>query len=482
MGYKSLTKPFPHQAREYNEHRKDDARALLWQMRSGKTKAIIDLAEYRFGVGDITGLVVLAPNGVHDNWARRELPRHCSTRYRVAVYRASKRKTKSHEFAMQRLLKTPRTQLAVLCMNSETIWREPAKKLLGEFLRAHSGKLMICVDESHDYRTPGSKRTRTVKGYSKQCRVKRIMTGTAVSNGPLGAWSQFEILEPGALGYRTHGEFKGEYAIYEMRKLKGGRQYSQLVDYRNLEDLTERIAKWSSVVLRKDCKGLPDLNPSYRGFEMTDAQQALYNSVKKDGVLDEMDLNGASKLTKLQQITRGWYYDEFGDVVDVVPDDKNPALGALIEEIDGSAGKVIVWCRFKEDIDKVKKSLQKGGINFVVYRGGMSGDSKSIAINKYMENPAIKVFLGQPKSGGTGLNLAAGTTVIWYSHVFDLIDYEQASERATEVDGSTIDVIHIEAVHSVDQYIISTLADKRDVATAVSGDGLRTVLDMEELI
>ena len=482
MGYKSLTKPFPHQVKEYNDHRKKDARALLWQMRSGKSKAIIDLAEYRFSVGDITGLVIIAPNGVHDNWARRELPRHCSTPYRAAVYRSSQRNTKSHKYAFERLMKTPRSQLAVLCINSETIWREPAKKVLGEFLRQHSGKLMLCVDESHDFRTPGSKRTRTVRGYAKQCKVRRIMTGTSVSNSPLAAWSQFEILEPGALGFRTHAEFKAEYAIYEMRKLKGGKQFSQLVDYRNLDDLTMRISKWASVVLRQDCKGLPDLNASYRGFEMTPEQRKLYDEVKKTGVLDEMDLTGAAKMTKLQQITRGWYYDQYKEVHTVVPDEKNPALIALLDEIRGSQGKVIVWCRFKVDMDKVQAMLQREKINFVIYRGGMSGDAKNIAMNKYMENPAIKVFLGQPQSGGVGLNLAAGTTVIWFSHVFDLIIYEQASERATQVDGSTIDVIHIEAVRSTDQYIISTLADHRDVAAAVTGSGLRTVLDMEELI
>ena len=70
------TEPYSHQLREFEQHRESEARALLWQMRTGKTKAVVDAACHLASKGLIDAVVVLAPNGVHENWIRRELPAH----------------------------------------------------------------------------------------------------------------------------------------------------------------------------------------------------------------------------------------------------------------------------------------------------------------------------------------------------------------------------------------------------------------------
>jgi hypothetical protein len=43
---------------------------------TGKTKVIIDNAAYLYAQDKITALVVVAPNGVHRNWLRKEIPAH----------------------------------------------------------------------------------------------------------------------------------------------------------------------------------------------------------------------------------------------------------------------------------------------------------------------------------------------------------------------------------------------------------------------
>jgi hypothetical protein len=64
-----------HQAREYRIGRDKRARALIWPMRSGKSKACIDKACYQFEQGRIEGVIVIAPNGVHLNWTHNEIPK-----------------------------------------------------------------------------------------------------------------------------------------------------------------------------------------------------------------------------------------------------------------------------------------------------------------------------------------------------------------------------------------------------------------------
>ena len=46
----------------------------------------------------------------------------------------------------------------------------------------------------------------------------------------------------------------------------------------------------------------PDLNPNFRGFEMLPAQRKLYETLKKESMIEDHSFDGGAKLTKLQQI------------------------------------------------------------------------------------------------------------------------------------------------------------------------------------
>lgn len=481
MTYRSKTKPRAAQKKEFELHRDKDRRALLWRMRSGKSKAIIDLAEYVFHEKGITGVVILAPNGVHDNWVRREFPKHCSTPYRAAAYRSTARSTQWHAKAMHRLMHRDKRTMAFLTINSEAVWREPVKKLMGQFLKSHKGKIMLVVDESHDFRTPGSRRSRVARGFAKQCKYVRIMTGTPVENSPLHAWSQFEILKKGALGFERYGDFKDRYAVTRKAYGSGGREFEQIVGYQHQEELRAKIAEWSSVVLKKDA-GVSEWEHSTIAFRMTEKQRKVYARLVKDCLLEENAYEGGAKMTKLQQITRGWYYDDDGQAQEIIPRKKNEALRRLVDAIEGVEGKIIVWAAFTEEINAISKTLQEAGIRATMYRGGMTAAAKNKAIEQFVMNPTVKVIVGQPKSAmSKGFDFSVADTIIWYSHVHDMIDYEQASDRGSSVDKATVDIVSLECVDSVDSYVISSQRNKRSIADDLAGDGLRHILLLEEL-
>lgn len=482
MRFQFKTQPYRHQAKEFDEHKNDPARALLWQMRTGKTKVMIDTAAYQFCQGAVTGVIVLAPNGVHNNWIKRELPVHCSVPYKFHVYRAASVKTKWHQAGVNVVCNKAEGHLSFLALNSESIRTESAQKVIKQFLRAHKGKVFLIVDESHDFRTPGSRRTRVARSLAKHCAFRRILSGTAVSNTPLAAWSQFEILEPGALGFRTFGDFKAHHAIYRMARTKGGRQFEQLVDYANLDELKDKIGQWSSVVLREDCDDMPDLSETITPFTMGDKQRKIYDRLVKDYILEDAGYDGGARLLKLQQITRGWYKDEFGDVVNVVSDEHNPALQALERDVSSTDNKIIIWCQFREDIAKVSALMKRMGIDAVEYHGGIKPADREKAIDNFMRFKKFRVFIGQPQAGGVGLNLSAASTIIWYSHTQDLIIREQASERATKVGGRVIDIIDYECDDSVDGLVLTSHRNKRNVADDVAGLGLKYTLEMEAFI
>lgn len=473
---------YRHQQDEWDRHRDDDARALLWQMRTGKTKATLDLACYRWAKGDIQAVLVIAPNGVHCNWVRRQLPQHMweTVPYVAHAWQASESHKPEHAASLERVLSCRGEALAVLAVNSESIIHDKPAKIIARFLRRHQGKCMLVVDESHDFRSPGSKRTKRARSLKRYCKVRRILTGTAVSNSPLAAYSQFELLDDHALGFENFADFEGHFAYYVQERTKGGRSYERLDHYRNLDDLQGRMARWASVVLREDVDDMPDLVMDERTVVLPEVQMTAYRTLLKEMILELEDggeveaIDGGARLVKLQQMLGGFVVDVDGQVRELVSDDENPRLQAMLDEVRSSDGKAIVWCKYREDIRRVVRALAAEGIRCVEYHGAVHSQAKrQQAIDDFNNDPSVRVFVGQPKAGGQGLDLSAADLILWYSHTFDLIERDQANERATQIGGKTVTIKDFVTPGTVDEYILANLGEKRSVSESLAGRGLR---------
>jgi SNF2 family DNA or RNA helicase len=147
---------------------------------------------------------------------------------------------------------------------------------------------------------------------------------------------------------------------------------------------------------------------------------------------------------------------------------------ALLDEVANAPGKVIVWCKFREDIRRVVAGINAAGYRCVEYHGAVLSQTKrQQAIDDFNNIPTIKVFVGQPRAGGQGLDLSVADSIIWYSHTFDLIERDQANERATQIGGKTVTITDFVVPGTVDEYILNTLANKRSVAEELTGQGFK---------
>jgi len=491
--------PYLHQLEEFEISSDLKTRALLWNMRTGKTKVIIDTACHLFREGKIDAVFVIAPNGVHENWIRRELKKHHWTTVPYeAIYwdtsaagelggtrvkaadREKWEEARLEWWAKARRLLDAKGFLPWFSIASDTMIRKDVRRLATRIVKRRKSVLIV-FDESHDFRTPGSKRTAMARALAKRSAFRRILSGTPVENSPLHSWSQYELLEPGALGFSTYGDFKSHHAVFVEKKAKNGRTYPVLDHFQDLESLRTKIAKFSSVVLRSDCEDLPALVHETRELELTERQTKIYNQLLKEFIAEFSKSKTVSigaktqKLIKLQQVVSGFLKDEFG-VLHRIPEG-NPRLEALVDEVRLSGGKSIVWCTFREDMKIVKTRLTREGFKVMEYHGATTAEEKRRVREAFAPESTypVDVLVGHPKSGGQGLDLSAAQKIIWYSHTFDAIIRSQADERATMVGGENIPIIDLVAP-GVDKYILKNVLKKVSIAEALVREGMRDVL------
>lgn len=481
IGARFKTAPYDHQIREFEEHAEAPARAMSWHMRTGKSKTVIDRACHLYKAGKIDGVLIFAPNGVHAAWIERELPAHCWVPSAPLLWRTSQAgrlRLGANPIDWWKEIATVRKdrRLMWLAMNTESMTRKDTRAAVALFLKYR--KTFLVFDESDDFGNPGSKRTKWARALARRCPFRVILSGTIITSSPLLAFSQFELLEKGALGFERYDEFCARYAVYEEGRGAGGRRFPKLVGYQNQDELRERIAGYTSVVLRDECN-MPALVSSIRRIKPTQEQLEVYRELHESfrvDIAEERVSVGerAPRFRKLQQVFSGFVIDEHR-IVKWIPG-SSPRLDALSEEVYLAPGKVIVWCQFQADIDAVVKRLLTDGHKVAEYHGRVSDKAKAQALSAFTEKKEIKPLVGHPQSAGRGLNMSVASTIIWYSYPFSARIYQQAMERATQIGGKNISVIHFEAP-GPDGAIRKLIGNRTDIADAIAGRGLRDFLD-----
>ena len=484
---KATSPRWEHQQKEFDLHRDRRSRAYIWPMRSGKSRSCIDVGCYRFGKGDVEGVIVIAPNGVHLNWARNEIPTWGWLKYKHRTFAWStpqrfdpKKQQEWAAFIASRALRW-------FCINMEALAHDDCKVALKEFLRSCHHNYMLIVSEAHHFGHPNAKRTFKARNLSRHANVVRTESGTPILTGPIRAFSQYELLAPGALGYGTLKAFEKHFVEYEPRRMGSPRgRKPKIKRYLNLDELTREIAGWSSLVLRSELGDMPELIRTERPVVMGDVQRKAYLQLVESfrAEVDDTTVtvkDAGPRMMKLQQILSGFIMDTKAKVIRTIDPDA-PIYDAVIDEIDGTLpGKALVWCRYKEECRRLAAKLRARGDHVLEYWGDFSTTVREANRAEFLSAADSSTMIGTPDCGGEGLDFSAADAVIFMSGNPNARMMAQAEERATVKGGKSVAIVRVRHYGTVCDRIYDIVDNNIKIADAVTGHGLREMLNATDI-
>tara|TARA_R100000234_G_C4973243_1_gene167289 strand:- start:181 stop:957 length:777 start_codon:yes stop_codon:yes gene_type:complete len=250
-------------------------------------------------------------------------------------------------------------------------------------------------------------------------------------------YSQCSFLSNRALNFSSYYAFQGRYAIIKQRAF-GARSFQEIVGYRNLDELNEKLEQFSTRTLKEECLDLPEKLYTRRNITLSDEQSTVYNQMKKLALaqLESGELSTtASILTqimRLQQICCGFFQPDIGDIRPLA----NNRLNELLDITDELQGKAIIWASFTHDIQQIARSLRDrfGPDSVALYYGETPQEDRQEIVHRFQDmNSDLRFFVGQPKTGGYGITLSAASTVIYYSNSYDLENRLQSEDRAHRI-------------------------------------------------
>lgn len=464
------------------------------EMGTGKTWMMINDMAAKWGESECDAVLVLAPNGVHRAWHHIEIPTHMPTwvHYKSVEWLSTAKK--EYKKQLEEIFTVYESRpLRILTMNWEALQSKRGYDFAERFCSSFS-KVMIICDESDAIKNPKAARTKALFKLKPYSKYRRIMTGTMINNSPFDAFTQLTFLDENILGTSSFYSFKAEYAemlqdnnplLQSIRsKMSGGlRSYGtpQIVAknmdgtpiYKNLDKLNAIIKKHCYRVTKKDCLDLPEKIYKTVYFDLTPEQLVIYKQAKEECRLvfqsDTTTFNKLVAFGKLSQITSGYYCHPLSEEP-VRIQGPTPKLDLLVDhvlKVVESGEKIIVWAKYRVEIQDIYDRLKDKKISIVQYHGGTTTESRNHAIKSFEQGDA-QVFLGNPQAAGIGITLVAASYVIYFSNSFSLRNRLQSEDRAHRI-GQTKNVtyINLAAKDTIDEDIIASLGNKKSIADSI---------------
>ena len=270
----------------------------------------------------------------------------------------------------------------------------------------------------------GSVRARALGKVAHTKLVTRFieLTGTPAPNGLKDLWGQTWFLDRGQRLGTTFNAFTSRW--FRSIQVGADRNAVQLVPYDHSQ--TEIQNKLQDICLSIEAKDYFDIKEPIVNvieIELTGKSKKLYDDMEKEMFIELSEnteveaFNAASKTMKCLQIASGAIYTDEKGAWQPVHDLKIQALESVIEESAGMP--VLVSYHFKSDLERLLKAFPQGR--------HLDKDPKTI---RDWNAGKIPVLFAHPASAGHGLNLQdGGNILVFYSHWWDLEQYQQIVER-----------------------------------------------------
>lgn len=431
----------------------------LFEMGCGKTLTTIAVAGALYNLGKIDRVLVVAPTSVCSVWPH-DLNQFATFPWEARVLLGDKKKRLK---ALNELENWPFKALRIAVINYESTHRDG----IFEALAAYKPDLIVC-DESQRIKNPSAAQSKALHKLGDAAPFRMILSGTPVQNNAVDLYSQYRFLDPAVYGANFYA-FKNRYCIM------GGYGQHQIVGYRNMDELVEKEHSVAYRVTKEECLDLPQQTFINRYVQFTDAEQAIYEQLRKSSFLEletGENVTATTILTmylRLMQLTGGFLTADESTRPKQVNTAKLDALADIVDDYVVDAGKkLVIFARFRAEIAAIENLLRLRKIQYGSIYGDVPMEERGKIVEDFQTNPDTKVFVAQIQTAGLGITLHAASTAVFYSYDYNYANYAQALARIHRI-GQRLPVtyIHLVVDGSIDEKILAALENKEDMAKTV---------------
>ncbi len=283
----------------------------------------------------------------------------------------------------------------------------------------------VILDESQHIKNVNFQISRAIM--LLDCEHRLALSGTPLENNLWEIFSLFRFLNPGM--------FPSQQAF--------ARDYVDPIQNHNdetaIRELRKKIYPFILRRLKEDV--LPDLPSKVEQIlyvEMSQEQKRLYEERRiffKQAIREQVETHGIEKsqffilqaLSELRQLASVPETRTDGTIF-------SPKCELLMEHIEDAISnnrKILIFANFLSAIETISSDLSEAGIPFLSMTGATR--NRKQLVDRFQNDPDLKIFLMTLKTGGIGLNLTAADTIFIYDPWWNLAAENQAIDRTHRI-------------------------------------------------
>lgn len=432
-----MFKPFVHQKITAGYLALRDRCFCFNEAGTGKTSSVIWASDYLMSIGQVKRVLVICPLSIMYSAWQADI-------FKTAMHRTvgiahgdnnKRKKIISGEY-----------EFVIINFDGVATVQEEISK---------AGFDLIVIDEANAYKTVTTKRWKTLAKILKPSTKLWMLTGTPASQSPLDAFGLARLINPtGVPRYFTSWRDK---VMQQVTKFK---YVPKPTAKQDVFDALQPAIRYE----KAQCLDLPPVVYQTREVPLTSQVLRYYRELKNQHLIEAAGeqisaVNAASMLSKLLQISGGAMYTDNREVVEF---DVTPRLSALMEVLDETEHKVIVFVPYRHTIELVSRHLSSQGVDNEVINGDVTARDRADVINRFQTQTNPRVLVIQPQAASHGVTLTAADTVVFWSPVMSVETYLQCIariDRFGQVNSMT--VVHLQGSEA-ERRVYSMLQGKVD--------------------
>ena len=328
--------------------------------------------------------------------------------------------------------------------------------LIANEIRADGRFDLIIVDEANAYKNVSTRRWKALNSLISPKTYLWMMTGTPASQSPLDAYGLAKLVNPtGVPNFFTAWRDKTMNKITQF-KWAPKSQAPKLV-----YDALQPAIRYT----KEQCTDLPPVLTETRDIPLTPQQKKYYMMLKELMLVQAAGetitaVNAAAGVSKLLQISAGAAYTDGREVVEF---DCAPRLAVLLEVLEETTRKVLVFAPFRHSIDTIHNFLDKHDIANEMIHGDVSVKKRTDIFKRFQSEDDPRVLVIQPQAASHGVTLTAADTVIFWGPVMSVETYKQCIARSDRIgqDSTKVTVIHLQG-SDIERKMFKVLEERVD--------------------
>ena len=388
---------------------------------TGKTSSVLWASDYLMNLGVIKRVLVICPLSIMTSAWKNDIYNTCLHRHPGVAYgTAADRKL---------IINNPKYEFVNINYDGVRIVKD-------DIIDANFD--LIVVDEANAYKNVSTTRWKTLNKILKPHTRLWMLTGTPASQSPCDAYGLARLVAPHKVP-----KFSSAWRDRVMTQVTR----FKWVPKHNSQDAVYSVLQPAIRFAKNDCLDLPEVTYQTREVPLSKNVQKYYKELKKEFLIEAAgeeitSVNAAANMTKLLQISGGAVYTDSKKVIEF---DIRPRLNALMEVLEETSNKILIFVPYRHTIDIVANHLEEHDITTAIINGSVSAHNRTQIIKDFQNSDDPRALVIQPQSAAHGVTLTRADTVVFWSPVMSVEVYLQCIARIDRVgQQNKMTVVHLQ--------------------------------------